>query len=705
MSSKSTRRVGSSIAAVLFLFVLVIGCISGCGNKKVEAPAKTPVETGQAPAPAAPAETKAPEHAAAQPAPAGSTKRVVILGFDGVEPTIVDAMFAANELPNLAKLRDEGSYKPLTSAIPPQSPSAWSSFITCKNTGAHGIYDFVVRDPAGRLGPFPKPGFGRTEHTTLDANGTVTQPARFVSYRKGDSFWKVADGQGLKVTSLMVPFAFPADDMTQGHMLCGLGVQDIRGTDSSFFSFSDTYEKQESIAGGALYPLVFEGDTAKVTIPGARDTRNKFGNPGAFVEADLSFKVDRASHTVEVMTPLATITAKKGEWSQWVRWTFELSPSYSVHSISRFYVIDAGEHVNIYMACLQYDPKSPYIRFTTPESFSGELEDRYGLYKTIGWDFDTHALRKDTLTEDAFLTDVAQTMAWHERLVLDEMDKEKNMLIAAWTGPDRVSHMFWRFRDPKHPLYTEEGAKKYGRAVEDTYKKMDEIVGKVVAKLGPDDLFMILSDHGFKSFRKGFNVNTWLVRNGYLTIKGQPDAATASANDPRQFLDTIYDWTASKAYSVGMGSIFLNLEGRESGGIVTEAEKVALIAEIKDKLLALTDPETGEKVFDNIYTSEVFTGESAANAPDLQLAYADGYQSSKPTASGRAPADIFEINDDKWSGEHASSDVANTPGIFFANKKINTDAPRIIDLGVTALTYVGAKVPADFEGKPLLDAQ
>src|SRR5690606_29323701 len=99
------------------------------------------------------------------------------------------------------------------------------------------------------------------------------------------------------------------------------------------------------------------------------------------------FKVDRAAHTVAVTTPTETITAKKDEWSQWVRWTFELSPSYSVHAISRFYVLDAGEHVNIYMACLQYDPKSPYIRFTTPEAFSGELEDRYGLYKTIGWDF------------------------------------------------------------------------------------------------------------------------------------------------------------------------------------------------------------------------------------------------------------------------------------------------------------------------------
>lgn len=690
---------GAALAVLVSALALIVA--PGCGSGPTPAPAAPePSAEPQTTAPAvAPKAESTPAPAAEPASPAGPKKgRVVILGFDGVEPTIVDAMFAANELPNLAKLRDEGSYQRLTSAIPPQSPSAWSSFLTCKNTGAHGIYDFVQRDPAV---PLPKPGFGRLDHAKLSADGALLQPARFNGNRKGDSFWKVADAQGLTCTSLMVPFAFPADDLTQGHMLCGLGVQDIRGTDNSFFSFSDTYTKQESVSGGFLIPLTFEGDIAKATVPGARDVREKYDSPKGFVHADIQFTVDRAANAVTVKTPMDELTVKKDEWSKWIEWTFELSPQFTVKAISRFYVIDAGEHVNVYMACLQNHPKAPYVRFSTPESYSGELQDRYGLYKTIGWSYDTHALRQDALTDDAFLADVAQTMAFHERLTLDELDRGKDMLIAAWTGPDRVSHMFWRFRDPKHPLYTESGAKKYGRAIEDTYKKMDEIVGKVAAKLGPDDLLMILSDHGFKSFRTGFNVNTWLVRNGYLTVKGQTDAATAFTTKEQGFLQG-FDWTASKVYSVGLGSIFLNLKGREGKGIVDPADAQTLASEIRDKLLAVTDPETGAKVFDNIYTSDVFTGKSKADAPDLQLGYADGYQSSKSTVSGSAPEPLFEVNDDKWSGEHGSSDVANTPGIFFSNKKTNTETPRIIDLGVTALQYLGASVPADFEGKPLL---
>lgn len=691
----ANRKRGGVFSAVMGGVVLA-WVIAGCGGG---APATEQTKPGPAePAATAKSDTATPmSKSAVEPKPvkypAGTKKgRVVILGFDGVEPTIVDAMFQANELPNLAKLRKEGSYKRLTSAIPPQSPSAWSSFMTCKGTGAHGIYDFIIRDPAKQQ---PKPGFGTSEHVKLGPDGKVQQPARFVGYRKGETFWKEADSQGLKCTSLMVPFAFPADDLAQGHMLCGLGVQDIRSTDSTYFSFSDTYEKEERVSGGFLYPLNFEADTAKVMIPGARKA------PSEYVQTPVEFTVDRVNRNVTIKTPGETVTVAKDEWSKWVRWSFDLSPSFSVKAISRFYVLDAGEHVNVYMACLQYDPKAPYIRFSTPEGYSGELEDRYGLYKTIGWTYDTHALRKGALTEDAFLGDVAATMAWHERLTLDELDRGGDMVLAAWTGTDRVSHLFWRFRDPKHPLYTEEGAKKYGHAVEDTYKKMDEIVGKVMAKLAPDDLLMILSDHGFKSYRKGFSVNTWLVRNGYLTVKGQTDAATAFTTKEQDFLMG-FDWSKSKAYSVGLGAIFLNLKGREGMGIVEKADAPRLAAEIREKLLALTDPDTGDKIFDAIYTNEVFQGESASNAPDLQLGYADGYQSSKPTATGSAPEALFEVNDDKWSGEHASSDTAKTPGIFFSNKKIKTDTPRIIDLGVTALQYLGASVPADFEGEPLL---
>ncbi|MFP4502283.1 MAG: alkaline phosphatase family protein [Candidatus Hydrogenedentota bacterium] len=621
--------------------------------------------------------------------PVYATGRVVILGFDGVDPGIASEMMGAGELPNLAKLRDDGTFKPLASSNPPQSPTAWSSFATCRTPLNHGIFDFLRRNPDNY---FPAPGFGILKRPDLAPDGSLEHPAEYESYRKGDTFWKKASDQGFKVKALVVPFAYPAENLSDVcHQICGLDVPDIRGTQSTYFAFSDDLDKQERVAGGMRVPLQFEGDTATVQVPGIAVP----GQRGVYAEVPMTVTADRDAKEVTLAIQDQQITLAEDAWSEWLEWTFPLSDRYSVQAISRFHVLEAGEKVRLYMTCLQMHPRNPMTPISTPVAYSAELADRYGLYKTIGWAYDTKALQHDDLTEDLFLEDVARTMAWRERLTLDELERGNfDMLVAAWTAPDRVSHLFWRYRDEEHPLYTEEGAAKYGTAVEDTYKKMDGIVGNVMQKLGPDDLLMILSDHGFHSFRYGFSVNTWLIENGYLAVKGG-----AEYTDTKYLQG--YDWSKTKAYGLGLGMIFLNREGREKEGTVPDGEVPALLDEIQSKLLAVTDPNTGDKVFNNVYTFPNPEGEAMADAPDIQLGYAEGYQTTKGSAAGAAPEELFSVNDDKWSGEHASSDVATTAGIFFTNKRVETD-PQLRDLGVTALEYLGATVPAEFEGKDLL---
>ena len=665
-----------------------LGAYPGCGAKP-EQPAPQPPEPEPLPV----------AQATEQPAPprAKPRGRVVILGFDGVEPSIIDRMLEAGELPNLAALREEGAYARLGTTIPPQSPAAWTSFATCKNPGGHGIYDFIRRDPATY---FPAVGTGKTAHATLSADGSVKRAASSTAYRKGQTFWSVADRAGARCKILNVPFVYPPDTLKNGQMLSGLGVPDIRNTTSTFFSMSDRYTAEDSVGGGIRLPLVFEGDKAPVMVPGARDPREKSSAPGAYVAFPVVVTLDRAARAATIEAAGQTYTLAEGEWSDWTEFAFEVTPKFTVHAISRFYVVEVGEQVRIYMACLQYHPKVPYVPFTHPKEYSGELADRYGLYKTIGWAFDTHALRYDALPEDAFLEDAHRTMQWREQLTLDELDRgEFDMLISAWTATDRVGHMFWRFRDPEHPLYTVEGAEKYGRALEDTYVKMDEIVAKVKAKLSPDDLLVVMSDHGFGTFRTGFNLNTWLVRNGYAVLKGQTDAATAVSKQDWLF---DFDWAKTRAYAVGLSSMYLNQKGRERDGTVAPEDAGALIEEIRQKLLAVTDPGTGEKIFDAIYTRDDYSGEALAEAPDFSFGYHAGYQSSKTTAKGAVAQDLFEPCTDKWSGEHAASDRATTQGMFFTNRAPENDAPDITDLGPTALAYLGVESPGDFEGDSLL---
>lgn len=623
---------------------------------------------------------------------ASADGRVIILGFDGVDPDIVQTMMDAGELPHLKSLAEQGAFTELGSSNPPQSPSAWSSFMTSKYPGNHGVYDFLRRTPSRYM---PGVGFGSVKQPKLGDDGSLQTPPSFETIRQGQSFWQAANEQGAKVKILSVPFAFPAEDLAESCMLSSLGVPDIRGTTSMFYLLSDQLTGAEDFSGGTAVPLNFENAISTVAIKGLRKpgTRDE-------VSVDITVAANRDENSVTITIPgNEPVTLNEGEWSRWTEWTFNVSPKYAVKAISRFHALEVGEQVRLYMACLQFHPDDPFIRFTTPPEYASELKDRYGFFKTIGWIYDTHALRQDALTEEVFLEDVRETMAFRERLTLDELDRGNfDLLVSAWTGTDRVGHLFWHHRDPKHPMYSEAGHEKYGRALEETYVKMDEIVGKVLEKAQENDLVMVISDHGFHSFRRGFNVNTWLIREGYLTVQGQSDPATAT--NPKPFLQG-YDWSNSKAYSLGLGSIFLNLKGREGQGTVDPGDADALIAEIQDKLLALTDPETGEKVFTNVYTRDEYEGVAKADAPDLQLGYAEGYQSTKDAAKGSAPANLFEDNDDKWSGEHAASDVATTAGVFFSNKPIEGAEPEIVDIGVTALRYLGKEVPADFEGDPL----
>jgi predicted AlkP superfamily phosphohydrolase/phosphomutase len=618
--------------------------------------------------------------------------RAVVLGFDGVEPSVLEPMLAAGELPNLAKLKGQGTYTKLATTLPPQSPVAWTSFATCKNPGGHGIYDFIRRLPQDYL---PDVGTGRLKQPVLGADGALVTPPQGVAYRKGETFWLTADKQGLRCSVINIPFLFPPDPMQRGTMLCGLGVPDVRGSSSTFFLFSDKQTKSEQVSGGIKMPLAFSGDFARADIEAIRDPRTK-----QWTKAPMGVTVDRIAHKITLEVGGKTISVAQGTWSEWVEWTLPLSDKYAAHAISRFYLLEAGENVRLYMSCLQFDPKDPYAPFSVPPNFSNDLAEKHGFFKTIGWSYDTHALRQDALTEEGFMDDVRQTMAWHETVITEQLERgDFDMLLGAWTATDRVAHMFWHYRDPKHPLYTEEGAQKYGRTLEEVYRLMDDIVGRIAAKLAPDDLLLVMSDHGFGSFRRGFNVNTWLVRNGYASLKGQTDPATASSDEA--FLQG-FDWEKTRAFCIGLSSMYLNLKGREGRGIVNPAEADALLREIRGKLLEVIDPVTGAKVFKDIYIRDAFKGECAADAPDIVFGYAENYQNAKSCAKGSSPAELYEDNKDKWSGEHASTDPSLSPGVLLSNRPLARPDADIRDIGPTLFQWLGATPAPDWEGRPLL---
>src|SRR3984957_15159303 len=122
----------------------------------------------------------------------GPAQQVIVIGVDGMDPEFLERHWA--ELPNLAHLRDRGSFARLATTTPPQSPVAWSTFITGLDPSEHGIFDFVHRDPA-TMEPFLSMGETRTPRFTIPLGPyqlPLTRP-QVVSLRKGKAFWEMLD--------------------------------------------------------------------------------------------------------------------------------------------------------------------------------------------------------------------------------------------------------------------------------------------------------------------------------------------------------------------------------------------------------------------------------------------------------------------------------------------------------------------------------
>jgi len=206
---------------------------------------------------------------------------------------------------------------------------------------------------------------------------------------------------------------------------------------------------------------------------------------------------------------------------------------------------------------------------------------------------------------------------------------------------------------------------------------------------------MVMSDHGFAPFRRGVNINTWLLQQGYLTLKQGKTMSGA-------WFEQV-DWQNTKAYCMGLTGVFINKKGREKEGIVEEGEDLfRLKNELISKLTGLVDVKSDQIAIRKIIDTEAtFPGPYVDNGPDLLLGYNAGYRTSWECASGQVTESVFEDNTKRWSGDHCI-DPELVPGVFFCNRTINGKAPDIKDIAPTVLKLFGVEVPSYMDGEPLI---
>jgi predicted AlkP superfamily phosphohydrolase/phosphomutase len=609
-------------------------------------------------------------------------RKVVVVGLDGLEPTILGPLLDSGALPNLARVVGSGGLARVATTTPAQTPVAWSTFATGANPGGHGIFDFIARDPATLR---PDLALNRYEQKS------AWLPPRAVNLRRGTPFWEHLGAKGIGSTVLRCPCTYPAT-LGRGRLLAGMGVPDLRGGlgTPTFLSTAPGLAPRES---EMVVPL---DRPASGPIPaylvGPRTPKER---EGARFALSLALEPGSPGLTIRSEGTPATLAVRPGEWSDWLRVRFKIGPLQALKGMVRFYLVRSEPELELYASPINFDPDRPPFPISAPAGYAQELVEGLGTYYTTGMVEDHTGLNNGRLDEPAFLAQCDEVWNEREAMMLRELARlDEGFFYVLFDTPDRVQHMFWRYREPDHPAHRGESPSgEFARVVEDQYRRADAVLGRALEFVDDRTLLIALSDHGFGSFRRGVDLNAWLRDQGLLAVRDGAEGAEFPEN---------LDWSRTRAYALGLGGIYLNLAGREARGIVPPDEADALAARIAGGLAGLIDPEAGAVAVRSVRTrGELYRGPFAGESPDLVAHFSRGYRVSWGASLGGVGGVLVEDNTQKWSGDHIF-DPALVPGFLAMNRPFRGDSASLLDLAPTILDALGVGGEGEWEGRSLL---
>jgi predicted AlkP superfamily phosphohydrolase/phosphomutase len=621
----------------------------------------------------------------------GDFDRVMVVGFDGLDPEILEGLMSENKLPNIAGLISQGSFKRMRSTCPPISPVAWSSFSTGVNPGKHNIFDFLAPERKSYLSKLSSADI--RPPTRWLPLGKYRLPLGKPSYRplrKSKPFWTVLSENDIFSSIIRVPITFPPEEFG-GVLLSSLCVPDLRGTQGSFSYYTTDTDAPGKYTGGFAYTLKADGEGYKGELVGPENIMVD-GNP----PLKLAFKlIPKGDESASLIVGKDSYDLTRGRHSPWIVLEFSAGLGVKVRGISRFILKSVTPHVELYVTPINIDPEKPAMPISHPFYYSVYLSKLFGPYATLGLAEDTWALNERIIDESQFIEQSYLINDERERMLFNELDKvKKGAVVCVFDITDRIQHMLWRYIDPEHPANRDKESELHKDAFEKLYLKVDEIVGKLMAYVDEKTVLIILSDHGFKAFRRGVNLNSWLMKEGYLHLK--------NGSESGDWFDGV-DWSRTKAYALGLGGVYVNLKGRESQGIVDPEDLSNLVMEIRDLLGGLVDDATGEIAIKSVYDSrEVYSGPYVVEGPDLIIGYNAGYRASWDGVTGKVTDEVFSDNTRAWSGDHCI-DPECVPAVLISNRKIASDKPSIQDLAPSILRLFGVIPPAYMDGKPVIE--
>ncbi len=623
-------------------------------------------------------------------------RKAVVLGLDGLDPKITRRLIDAGKLPHMARLAESGTFEELETTWPAITPSAWPSFMTGNDASRHNIYDFITRDPKTYLPCLSS--FDIVEPRRRIRIGRRTIPLgrpRARMLRKGTPFWRALGRSGASVTVLRVPITFPPEPF-RGRLLSGMCVPDLLGSQgvSTLFTTADGVTPEGDCR---VVRLRFASAVAHADIHGPPHPWRKDAGP---LTRRLTIRFTRRD-VLRITVGDERFQLKAGQQSGWVSVTFRAG-LLTVRGQAMFRLVSTQPYVNLYMTAVQITPERPAMKISHPGIYADYLAKRIGPYGTLGLLEDTASLNDGLVDEQAFLDQARVLYQERKAMFFRALDnKADDLTVCVFDTPDRVQHMFWRYAEPDHPARPKDHNGHFDDTLERLYIEMDNLVGESMRRLPRRAMLLVISDHGFTSFRRGVDLNAWLHRHGYLHLQ-----TPHTTSGP--WLEHV-DWSRTRAYALGLTGIYVNLRGREAQGIVEKGEELeSLLAELRSGLEALcddgvADPDGSPRpaVRRVCVVRDEMDGPYRFEGPDLLIGYEAGYRCSWRCAKGEVTDEIFADNVRAWSGDHCV-DPALVPGVLLTNARLAAANPRLMDIAPTMLDLFGVEPEAPMQGRSLL---
>ena len=667
-------------------------------------------------------------------APLSTTEypRVVILGIDGLDPDVLQQIIDEHpeRVPAFAKLAAQGDgVRSLGSSNPPQSPVAWSNFITGRNPGGHGIFDFIHRNPETYSVAPSTVTVGEGKPISLPGSWEFPASGGGDTNRSGKAFWTILGEQGVPADVWRMPINFPVE-AGKGWSFSGMMTPAV---DSAYgeFSFYSTDPPVELLGNEKVFQVQEYGGVIRTSLLGP-EIPFKEPNPetGHRPRATLpmTIYVDQESGGAAIDVAGQIVVLRPGEWSDFVDVSFKLLPmgAMNMGGIVRFYLRSLAPDFELYASPVNVDPKNPINPVSEPKSASAEVAERIGDYYTQGMPEDVVALKSEVITDSEFMQQAMLVHGESDRMLEMALDRyldneDGGLLFFYYSVVDLCCHMMWRHRDEDHPdhdplVANQDSAWFTGRMgttwkhdiVLDLYVLMDSVLGRIRERVGEDTPLIVMSDHGFAPYHRKFSLNTWLLENGYMVLKeGKHKELPESDPDYKKVnILEVVDWSQTRAYGIGFNGLYLNLEGREAQGIVKPgSEANELIAELVYKLEAIRDTSGRHQdvpvVLSAEPASEIYSGERMEEAPDILVGYNSGYGNSDEAAQGFLSHDVLADNlGGTFNGSHLM-DPRVVAGTLLTNARIALADPRLEDLTVEILRQYGVQPDPEMDGRPV----